>query len=125
MKALFAIVLILICVDARSQTHPIKTTLAGKTGGNISKEEFNEVGKLEIVSLVNDTTLKVESFRISIAGKGTAYKEFQIKGNQMTHEVDSTINKLHAGNKIFIDVLMTAHGKALRGIPPMEFVLTD
>ena len=97
-------------------------TIAGKNGGQISKEEFLKAEKVECSG-----NYIVTEFKFSVAGKAVEYKEFSRKGDTLSPEMISAVQQLKAGEKIFIEFVRARleNSEATRQVAPVTFTLVE
>jgi hypothetical protein len=98
-------------------------TLAGKTGGKITKEEIESAKSLVYVG--NDSLWKVTQFKFSVAGKDVAYKEFNGRGGSLSDEMINYLKQVPAGAKIYIEFIRVGYGDVARGVAPLSFVISE
>ena len=96
--------------------------IAGKKGGEITKEEFAKVEKVECSG-----NYRITEFKLSIAGKEVGYKEFNRNGDTFSPEMIASIQQLGAGGKVFIEYIRATpeDGGATRQIPPLSFTIIE
>jgi len=97
-------------------------TIAGKNGGQISKQEFLKAEKVECSG-----NYTITEFKFSVAGKALEYKEFFRKGDLLSPEMISAVQQLTAGEKIFIEYIRAKpeNNEASRQIAPVTFTLIE
>lgn len=97
-------------------------TIAGKNGGQISKEEFVKAEKIECSG-----NYTITEFKFSVAGKALEYKEFLGRGETLTPDMIAAVNTLRAGEKIFVEYIRAKpeNSEAIRQISPLTFTLTE
>jgi hypothetical protein len=97
-------------------------SIAGKNGGQISKEDFLKAEKVEC-----SANYTITEFKFSVAGKAVDYKEFFRKGDSLSPEMIATVQQLHSGEKIFIEYILAKpeNSEATRQLAPVTFTLTE
>jgi len=96
--------------------------IAGKKGGPITKEGFAKAEKVECSG-----NYRITEFKLSVAGKAIAYKEFHRNGETLSPEMIASIQQLTAGEKIFIEYIRATpqDGGATRQIAPLSFTVIE
>jgi len=97
-------------------------SIAGKSGGNISKAELVNAEK---VSCSGNYT--ITEYKLTVSGKGVGYHEFQRKGDTISTDMIAAINELPVGGKIFIEYIRAKpeDSEATRQIAPLSFTLIE
>jgi hypothetical protein len=83
-------------------TPPSRATMAGKTGGEMTKGELLNSKGLE----VTDSTYHVENFVMSVVGKGTPYSELEAKGSELSDAMREAIKGMPIGAKMYFEYIM-------------------
>lgn len=96
----------------------------GKNGGEISHEEIRNASVVRVSGL---DQMKIRGFRLSVAGKGIKYREFQSKDDQLTPEMVECLQTAPAGAKIFIEYIRAGYetDPSTRQLAPLSFVVTE
>ena len=96
--------------------------IAGKNGGNISKEEFLKAEKVTCTE-----GYRITEFKLSTSGKGVGYHEFERKGEYFSPEMIAAVQQLPTGGKIFIEYIRARpeNSEGTRQIAPLAFTLTE
>lgn len=104
---------------------PPFAALAGKHGGKISLEELKKVSKVELVDSRNSE--KVNEFKLSVAGTGIEYAEYNSKNENLTGEMIARLQSLSPGCKIFVEYIRAGKpdGSPTRYIAPLSFVVSE
>jgi hypothetical protein len=70
---------------------------------------------------------QITEYKMSIAGKGIEYAEFQGKGNQLDDNMKSVIAKAKPGTKVYFEYIRArmkdTKDQSTRQLSPMTFVL--
>src|SRR5439155_15100929 len=82
-------------------------SIAGKTAGNITKEEFlaDSILRMDDGTLTQKNQWKITSFRITFAGKGINYTEFKSTSDTIPEKVKAFVREAPTGTKFFIEYI--------------------
>ncbi len=125
---LIIIAIAFISIEVVSAQNPVPKaesycTLAGKTSGKITKEEIESATSLVYVG--SDSTWIVTQFKLSVAGKDVAYKEFNSRGGSLNDEMINYLKQVPAGAKFYIEYIRVGNGIATRQAAPLSFVIAE
>ena len=98
-------------------------TLAGKSGGKITKEELKKITKLEVSGVEGSN--HVSEFKLSFSGKDIEYKEFNVRDENLTREMLAQMQVLAAGSKIYLEYIKVGNDQATCQVPPLVFTVVE
>jgi gliding motility-associated protein GldM len=115
--------------DFRVKSVPNPTaTIADKESGNINK---NLLLASAIIPKMKDFYFelywKINSFKMSITGKGTEYQEFEGTGNTLSEPMKASIQRARPGTKVIFEFMkatqVNTKDNSSRLLSPMSFVI--
>lgn len=101
-----------------------KVSVAGKTKGGITKEEFlNSKGLLLNDSLAS--IYHITSFKMTLVAKGSKLREFiNKKDNMLLEKMHTAVKNASAGSKIYFEFIKCSNkNNSIYSLYPLEFVL--
>jgi hypothetical protein len=135
-KIISTVALILFYFALSAQTPNLRSTqkgprpaIAGKTEGNITKDEFlsDSIIHINNGNAPLQSQMKVVAFKISFAGKGVKYTEFTLNSDTIPEHVKTFVKQAPIGTKLFIDMVKTKStgsvDNSIYASPPATFII--
>ena len=107
-------------IPLNNQSNSIKAAIAGKSGGEIAKEELLNPKGLE----TTDSAFHVMSYKMSLIGKNVEYREFSGRDNNLSDDMRAAIKQIPSGTKVFFEYIKTeTKNKESRMLTPLSFII--
>jgi len=106
-----------------------RPVIAGKTEGNITKEEFlsDSILHIDNGNAPLQSQMKAVAFKISFAGKGVNYTVFQSNSDTIPEKAKTFVSQAPTGTKVFIDMIKTkttgSSDNSIYASPPTTFII--
>jgi len=112
----------------KSVPNPVATMCGKSEGGSINKNLLMASSMIPVLKdFYFELYWQITEFKMSIAGKGVEYSEFNGKGNQLDEAMKNAISKARPGTKVFFEYIkarmVNTKDASTRQLSPMTFVI--